>query len=261
MSKFLGNLNIGKRLSVGFSIILLSALLAVGLAISQLGSVADSAHQLLTDPLTTERLISDWYRVAESGTRRTLAIAKSSDPSLVGFFGAEIIASTVALNRLEKQIEPHIQSASQKQLWGSLSQARAAYLAVRGQVLSLKQAGKGDAAARLIDAQLVPIGRAYSARIEDLLNEERRQIDTMADGIQQTYLSSRTLMLALTVVLVAFVAICAWVLTTSIIRPLARAVHLARQVAAGDLSAEAGALSRDETGKLLRALDDKIGRA
>ena len=39
MSKFLHNVNIGKRMTFGFSIILLSALLAVGMAISQLGAV------------------------------------------------------------------------------------------------------------------------------------------------------------------------------------------------------------------------------
>jgi len=256
MSKFLCNLNIGKRLTLGFSIILLSALMAMGLAISKLGLVANSAHELLNDPLTTERLISDWYRMIEAGTRRTLAIVKSKDAGLGDFFRDEIIASSATIDKLQRQIEPHIQSLSEKKTWEAIHQARADYMAVRAQVMALEQAGRNDEAALLIDQRLVQAGRLYSAHIQEMLNDERQRIDVMADGIQQVYLDSRVMMQVLTAALVAFVALCAWLMTTSITRPLARAVDLARQVAAGDLSAESVALTKDETGKLLGALDD-----
>jgi methyl-accepting chemotaxis protein len=256
MSSFLGNMNIGKRLPLGFSIILVSAMGALGMALSQLASVADSTRELLDEPLTTERLVSDWYRMVEAGSRRTLASAKSADPPLGEYFSAEISASSIAINKLQQQIEPHIQFSAEKQIWKEIVLTRADYINVRGKILALNQAGRNEEASELVDRQLAVLGPVYSNHIQDMLNEERRQIDSMAGGIQQAYRTSRALVLALAAPLLAFVALCAWTLNTSITRPLGDAVLVAHRVAAGDLSANRGTVTADETGRLLGALDE-----
>jgi methyl-accepting chemotaxis protein len=49
-------------------------------------------------------------------------------------------------------------------------------------------------------------------------------------------------------------------ITRSITRPLSEAVSVAQRVAAGDLSVQVSSRSRDETGALLRALEDMVQR-
>ena len=50
---------------------------------------ATNTQAIIDQPLSKERLISDWYRLIHSAVRRTTAIAKSSDPSLATFFATD----------------------------------------------------------------------------------------------------------------------------------------------------------------------------
>lgn len=81
----LGNIKIGKRLGIGFCLILLFAIAITAIGIWRLDMVAASTRTMMAQPLAKERYIGDWYRNIFSGVRRTLAIAKSSDDSLVAF--------------------------------------------------------------------------------------------------------------------------------------------------------------------------------
>ncbi|GGC60609.1 methyl-accepting chemotaxis protein [Undibacterium terreum] len=256
MPNFITNLNIGKRLSLGFAVVLLCSLAAIFIGITRLNAVANETQDLLDDPLASERMISDWYRNVHTGIRRTLAIVKNSDSTLAAFFADEVAESTRVSGELQKKIEPHIVSPKEKQIWGELSELRKGYLAARDAGINLKKDGKTDEAAQLVDQKFVPAAKAYGDKIQELLNEQRRQIDEKAGDIQQIYKASRNLMIVLAVVMILFVVVCAWLLTTSITRPLAQAVKVARQVAAGDLTAEIESKTKDETGQLLDALRD-----
>ncbi|HEV7815471.1 MAG TPA: methyl-accepting chemotaxis protein [Janthinobacterium sp.] len=250
------NLNIGKRLLLGFAVVLLCSLIAIGVGITRLSAVAESTKTLLNEPLATERMVSDWYRIVYAGMRRSLAIAKNNDSSLATFFAGEVDDATTSSAKLQKQIEPHINSDREKALWSELMTMRKAYLDARDQSITLRKAGKGDEASALVENTFAPVARAYGEKIHELQSEERDQINHTADDIQNIYLASRNLMLALAAVIVLFVMVCAWLLTNSITAPLARAVQVARQVAGGDLTAEIDVHSKDETGQLLDALRD-----
>ena len=79
------DLKIGTRLTVGFATMLLITSAITGIAIWRLSRVADLTRQTLQVPLEKERLASDWYRLIALGARRSIAIAKSSDPSLIEY--------------------------------------------------------------------------------------------------------------------------------------------------------------------------------
>ncbi|NGZ87325.1 methyl-accepting chemotaxis protein [Duganella aceris] len=252
----LNKLNIGKRLLLGFALILLCALIAVGASLSRLGAVADASRELLEEPLATERLVSDWYRVIYAGIRRNLAIIKNSDGTLAEFFAEEVAASTRESQALQKQIEQHIDTPREKVLWQELLEMRKNYVGVRDQAILLKRQGKTEESAALFDARFAPLALAYGNKLQELQQEERDHITEMAAGIQQIYASSRQLMALLTGLMVTFVIVCAWLISVSITRPLSQAVQLARRVAEGDLSAVIRSEHRDETGQLLSALGD-----
>ncbi|WP_394779920.1 methyl-accepting chemotaxis protein [Undibacterium sp.] len=256
MPNFIKNLNIGTRLAAGFAVVLLCALIAIFIGITRLNAVAAETQDLLDDPLTTERLISDWYRLVFTGIRRTMAIVKNSDSTLATFFADEVASSTKTSGELQKKIEPHISTDKEKQMWGELAELRKGYLAARDAAIALKKDGKSDEANQLVDQKFVPASKAYADRIQDLLNNQRAAIDDKAAEIQNIYKSSRNLMVALAIVMTLFVLVCAWILTKSITLPLARAVEVAKQVAAGDLTANISTDAKDETGQLLNALQD-----
>ena len=79
---FLANLTIGKRLAIGFALILAFTVVIAGAGIWRLQHVAADTRAMMTQSLAKERLIADWYTFVFGAVRRTAAIAKSSDPAL-----------------------------------------------------------------------------------------------------------------------------------------------------------------------------------
>jgi len=256
MNTFFSNLSIARRLLSGFGLILLIAVAAVAFGIGRLGVVANQSRELLDEPLSTERMVSDWYRIIQSGIGRSLAIVKNNDATLAGYFANEVQRGTAEAAELQARLAPHINSAEEKAIWSDLQARRKDYLRLRDQAIELKKANQFDAANALIEQQFIPASRAFLSRINDLQREERHQIDQMAAGIQETYASSRRLMLILLGLMSLLVALSAWRISISITQPLSQAVAIARQVASGDLRVSAPIARRDEAGQLLHSLHE-----
>jgi len=87
--KIIGDMKIGKRLAFGFAIILAFSIVITAIGIWRLQAVSDATNAMMAQPLLKERVIGDWYANLHSGIRRTIAIAKSSDPALGPYFAEE----------------------------------------------------------------------------------------------------------------------------------------------------------------------------
>jgi methyl-accepting chemotaxis protein len=82
MMRLFSNLNIGKRLAIGFCA-------HPGddgpdrrlRHLARLQAASDRTSAVLAEPLAKERLITEWYMQIFGAVRRTAAIAKSSDAS------------------------------------------------------------------------------------------------------------------------------------------------------------------------------------
>ncbi|MEX8193119.1 methyl-accepting chemotaxis protein [Comamonas guangdongensis] len=250
------NMNIGTRVGGGFAIILLLTALMTVFGLWRLGAVAQATNDMTRQPLAVERMISDWYRYVYTGSRRTTAIVKSSDPSLGEFFAADAAASTRESGELQKRIEPLLERADEKALWAEIMLARKAYLSSRDQAVKAKLDGQVEEAERLLNQAYLPATDHYIALIQRLLDMQRTSIDNTAQQIAATYVQSRSGLIVLGGLVLALGAVCAWWLTRGITRPLAQAVQVARTVAANDLTSRPEARSHDETGQLLSALDE-----
>ncbi|MYM21136.1 HAMP domain-containing protein [Duganella sp. FT135W] len=260
MMSILSKLSIAKRLLMGFAVLLLCALFAVGVALSRLSAVAEASRELLDEPLATERLVSDWNRIIYAGIRRNLAIVKNNDGSLAAFFAEEVAESTRQSTALQQQIEQHINTPEEKQLWQQLLAVRQNYMALRNQAIQLKKDGKAAEADQVLEQQFRPAATAYGDTLQALQDQQRRRIQEMAAGIEETYASSRRLMGVLTALMVVFVAVSSWLIAVSITRPLQQAVQMAQRVAGGDLSVVTRTTATDETGLLLTALEQMTGK-
>ncbi|MFX7090755.1 hypothetical protein ABTH94_21885, partial [Acinetobacter baumannii] len=81
-----------------------------------------------------ERLMGDWYTNLTAGIRRTLAIAKSSDPSLAAYFAEEAAASTKSSSEYQKQVEGLLVTPEEKALFQKIGEQRKVYLSSRDQI-------------------------------------------------------------------------------------------------------------------------------
>ena len=252
----LRNVSIGVRLGLGFAGILLFSILITGISVLRLHNVATDTRLMMEQPLAKERYISDWYGKIDSGIRRTAAIARSSDTTLGAFFADEAKASSVVSGELQKKIEALLSTPEEKEMFRQISEMRKAYISSRDQIYKMKKDGQFDEAKVVFDATFLPGSAKFLKVTQDLLQHQRTSIDATAHDIDAMAVSSRNLLLGLAVLALAFGAVCAWLLTISIVHPLRTAVSVARRVADGDLTAQIDASAQDETGQLLLALKD-----
>ena len=252
----LRNVSIGVRLGLGFAVILLFSMLITGISVWRLHDVAVATRTMMELPLAKERYISDWYAKIDSGVRRTTAIARSSDTTLGAYFAEEAKQSSVVSGELQKKIEALISSPEEKELFRLVSEQRKVYLDSRAQVSKLKADGQEAEAEKAFQGIFVPGSTKYLKVVNDMLQHQRASIDTTAREIDEVAKTSRNLLLTLAVLALGFGVVCAWLLTTGIVRPLRTAVEIARKVADGDLTAQIDASAKDETGQLLLALKD-----
>jgi methyl-accepting chemotaxis protein len=254
------NLKIGARLGIGFAVVLALMALMTSIGIWRLQAVAQATHDMTQQPLAKERLISDWYRNLHGGVRRTMAIAKSSDPSLGPFFAEDAKASIQGVATLQKQIEALISDDPAEQaLFQEISEKRKVYASSRDQIVKLKAEGQLDEANRILEQTFVPASMVYLELVQKLLDMQRKTIDAQALDIGAVFEKSRDLLIGLGIFVLLLGAACAWWLTIGITRPLHRAVQITRTVAAGDLSSNIEVKTTDETGQLLQALKDMNG--
>ncbi len=249
-------MTIGNRLAAGFALVLALAALIIVMASWRLTATAAATRQMMDEPLTKERLISDWNRNINAGVRRTIAIAKSSDTSLVQLFAEDQAQSTKSSGEMQERIKGLIRSPEEQALFDTVGEARQAYIASRNEIVKLKKDGQAEAADKQLTDVFVPGSKVYLSRMQDFLDFQRRAIDKTAADIDAANSSGRTLLLALGLAMLVLGIAAAWHITKSITSPLLAAVDLAERVADGNLipSGQGTSPRSDEIGQLQTTL-------
>jgi methyl-accepting chemotaxis protein len=248
------NLNIGKKIAVVFTVVLLISVAITGVGVWQLNKMRASTKELMALPLAKERLVSDWYRTVYGGSRRTLATAKSSDNSLVAFFAEDSAAGSKEAGEILKKVKELLTSPEEEKLLKDISAARDAYNVQRVAVTKAREANDADTANSILQEKFIPATNKYLGLLRDLVDMQRKAIDDNAARIEEAAETSLHLQELLIALLVLVVVVCGAALRSSIVKPLQLAIDVARRVAKGDLTADIQVSSRDEAGQLLQAL-------
>lgn len=256
MLTVISKLNIGKRLGLGFAMVLAMSLIGIVIGLMRLSSVAQATRDMVARPLQTERLVNDWSRQISVAVTRTTAIAKSADPGLANYFNDEAIAASKVSAAKQTAIEAVMMSDAEKRLFAAIGQQRKRFLAIRDQIYALKKEGKAEQADQLLEQQFIPTARQLVEKVDALVTYQREEIDGLAAEIDANYRFGRTLMIAFGVVGMLLSVVCGWLITRSITRPLMRATDVAHRVARGDLSVHVDVHGTDELGRLLGSLRD-----
>jgi methyl-accepting chemotaxis protein len=248
------NLNIGKKIAVVFTIVLLISIATTGVGLWQLNRMMASTKELMALPLAKERLVSDWYRTIYGGSRRTLAIAKSSDNALVAFFAEDSATGSKEAGEILKKVKQLLTSPEEAKLLQQIAEARDFYNVQKAAVTKAKEMNDVETATRVLEEKFIPASAKYQGLLRDMVDMQRKAIDASAAQADQAAAASLRMQTALSVLLVLLVVACGWLLRTSIVKPLETAIGIARRVAKGDLTADIQVTSKDEAGQLLEAL-------
>ena len=250
----LGNISIGKRLGAGFALVLAMTLAIGGAGIGYLDRVGSATRTAMDLPLAKERMMAEWHTQTFGAIRRTAAIVKSADPSLVDFFKEDGAKTSGRTTELIKQIEPLLSNDQEKEQFRKIGALRKTYTAAKDNAIKAKTAGDTAEAARVLEQEFTPAANAYEDALARLVDMQHRHIDATAHEIDGAIHASARVIGMLCTLALAVGALCSWLLTRGIVGPIRDAVELAEAVAGGDLTRRIESAARDETGALLRAL-------
>ena len=253
--QFLSQLRIGSRLAAGFGIVLLLSAISTSYALYHSNQTANATRAMMDRPLAKERIVSDWYVLIYSAIARTQLIARSSDAELSNTFATVIADSAKRGAELLKSVEGLLESDEERKIYQDAVAIRNKYQDAKNQVMNAKKAGDAAEGERLYREVFEPAAKAYQEKVNELLAQQRKAIDATAARINEANARSTRLMLTLGILMLAFGAWAAWVISRSITVPLNSALGIANTVAEGDLTTHFDEqTARDEIGDLMKAL-------
>jgi len=256
----LSNLKIGRRLALGFGLVLGLLCAMAGVAAWQMGRLAANTDAYATDlvpsfaaqhevvlALADERRAE--YRHILAGNKAEM----DKEQSQIAAF------RKTADDLLAKYDKEYVSDAEDKRRLDKVRAALVPYYAVWEQLRPLSEQTATDPA-KLAEAVAMMNGASAKAfAAVDLAVQEWWDYNVqLSDGetrsSAQTYSTAKRVLIAMVAAALAVGCAAAMTITRSITGPIGRAVQVASTVAAGDLTSRIAVHGNDETAQLLRAL-------
>ena len=251
----MGNLKISTRLAGAFGLLVL---LLVGLAVaaySQLSSIHDDTLDLADSWLPSVQVVNQMQTQATGDRVAVATHILNTDEAAMGGIEQEITQGRDKLAKQRQTYEKLISSPEEKRLYEEFSAAWKKYAETNDKVLAHSRKNESDQARALLQGESRQNYVAAMALLDKLVELNGAGAEQSKAASERSYSVALTTLFVTAALAIAVAVVAALWLIRSITGPLARAVHAADLVAAGDLTVQIQADSQDETGKLLQSLD------
>ena len=254
------NMKIGVRLTMGFVAVLA---LMVGLSyigINGMAAVQSRLDEIVKDNMYKLELINEMSESVHIVSRVMRTMALLDDPVAKAAERKKIDQARQKYNEsfeaLEKTSASEKGKAIRAKIKGLASDARP----LNDKFLELDAAGKQNEALKLLMSEAGPAVTKWQEALDENagLQKENTKLDYAL--AEKEYESANRLMLGLSGGAIVLGALIAWLLTRSITRPLNEAVQITNRLAEGDLTVKVNATTKDETGQVLQAMQNMIGK-
>jgi CheY-like chemotaxis protein/HAMP domain-containing protein len=242
------NLRIGTRLAVGFSLIV-AFTLGIGLvSVVQLGVLAGITENMYAHPLTVSNAVRD-IRIDVTLMERAvrdLILAENQ---------ADFDRAIMIIDSRESEVLQRFDIVSERFLGSSETVERAKTLykewePIRKEIIRLAMKGDRDGAAELLNRQGIRHLSRMDAGIQKMIDFASGKADFFLNEARNTQNRTMTIMFSLLAVVFVGGILVAWIITSSIIRPLAQVVTGVEEIAGGNLNHDVDIESGDEVGHL-----------
>ena len=252
-------LSIGRRLTIGLTIILALSTGATGYAVWCLDNLTTGYRQLAEATVKQERNTQEWINILTLSGARNLVGAKFGDlPTTATVFTAFNLGDSATLRarvtELQKEIFGSLETPEGKKLVEDSMAMRKVYLEKLDYNVQILKDGKKEEAQKLAETAVLPALKGYIGSTHKLLEHTRKLMSQKEAEMQAASNRARTWLIVLATSALLLAVVIAWRLSRSITRPLHVAVGIAEKVAAGDLRSEIKIERNDETGALLAAI-------
>jgi methyl-accepting chemotaxis protein len=250
------NLNIANRLRLGFGLLVAFILVIAFVGGQSLSKLHDGTEDLAKKAWPRARLANLALDNVRGSMGRVGQLVAVDDAAVRATASERLAANLDAIDKALQELGPLLVTPNGKALQAESQQRRVEYAALVGKVEALVKEGKQDEARALAFGPTYDALHALAGTLRKQVDFQGQRFDGVAADAEGVYVTALRVIVGVTA-LAALLAIAAAVMITrSVVRPLNRAVDVARTVAAGDLTSRIEVNGRDEAAQMMQALKD-----
>ena len=250
----LANLNIGKRLALGYGVICVMLVVMIVMSNAMLGRINAGTDEIVHGRMPRIALTNQMQAEVNDIAIALRNMLLSSDAADHARQVDAIMTSRKAIDDILVQMKAALVNPKAIELLEQMSKEAALYKTGQDAMIKHIAAGDMEAAHALLADELRPLLRRLKQATSEQIALQSDIASQVALDAAATYRSTSMLMWGLGAGALALAVLVAWRITLSITQPLGRALGVANTVAAGDLTSRIEVTTRDETGQLLQAL-------
>ncbi|WJV52132.1 methyl-accepting chemotaxis protein [Prodigiosinella aquatilis] len=250
------NLRIGYRLAIGFFFLIFMLLIAGGVALFNMSDFNKKMDSTVSEiyPLTAKgnQLIEELNN-ALMGQQVILFLNSEAD---ITRKLEEIKGHSATITTVLSDLEKSVHDKKSVDLLNEIQRIRKEYMISGDKIMALVKRGhKDEAVSELLNVALT-IQSKYKNKVSEFVDYQDDQMVEAKNEVKKSYFEARLLLISVFLSSVVVGVLIAWLMTRSVTHPLQEALLIAEKVAKGDLSSEIKTERKDETGMLLRALNN-----
>ncbi|SFU29940.1 methyl-accepting chemotaxis protein [Pseudoduganella namucuonensis] len=246
----LARFTIRTRLVATYAVLLAVSVAVAGFGIYAMSRTNDAMRKVVDVNMAN---ISRLERMAdavhiESRVIRTIALLEDADAADQEF--GKIVLARRQYSVAEQQLRAFLAGEA---LWNKVSEGKDLAGELNDNFLEMNKAYKHSAVKYLL-SEAIPANARWLTGIEAFSSALRERNKRDQEAANAIFVGARLIMVSVVAAAVCAGMLVAWATVNSITRPIALAVRMAEDVAAGDLTTSFDATSGDEAGKLFEAL-------
>lgn len=250
----LGNLNIAIRLSMTFLIVVTIMVAIISIAVSVLAKLNHD-----TSIISKERWPA--IEIAQSNYSEANNISLAIRNTMLVYDAAvqkkeldSITSSRELIQKNNQALQNIVTDTQSKTLLANTLALQNKFMEQQDKVLEYIEMTMMDDAKKYLTDDVMPDFIAYRNALAQLVSYQARLLEAASEEAQSSYLFTRNLIIGIGGIGLLLVGAIGLFMTRSITVPMQRAANIAEIVAQGDFTSEIQSGSKDETGRLLSAL-------
>ena len=248
------NMNIAPRAFLGFAFI---AVLVIGLGFFALNRM--SVIRQATTDMETNQLPSVGYlgNMLENTLRLRITSFRTlvnREPAALRETDGRIAELIGKLQDAKKNYAALPAEGEELAVYRQFEATLATFLDVQAQVLDLSRQEKMEEMRNLINTRMKVATDLMGVQLNQLITINKQSAAEATVVSKQQYDGANIGVISVSVIAALMTIFLAWLLTKSIVNPLSRAVRVAEEIAAGDLTRPIEVDGKDEATQLLKAL-------
>lgn len=248
------DIRIGFRLSLGFGLILLCALILLVLGLWRMSELQESTDFIVNSKVKS---LTNAMGMREGGWALALTLRKVSTPTdaMEAERETKRLVSIISLyQKSERDMKQLIVSQQEKALLSSVQEQTAVVFPLVEKVRKFVDGGNFFDAALLLKGEFPGPHEKWMAALSGLADHQYRVMDETYIESKQKYRAAMIGMSTIGIVMFLLGVAVASLITGTIIKPLHQAGRVVDSIAQGDLTKTIDSVSKDEAGRMLSAL-------